>query len=210
MLASAGLLDGREATTHWALVKDFERHFPGVDLNPDMLVVDDGDIMTAGGIMAWTDLGLKLVDRYLGPTTMLETARFLLVDPGGREQRFYSTFSPSLAHGDEQILAVQHYLQKSFCEPTTVTDMADKAGMSKRTFIRRFQHATTLNPSEYLQHLRIGQARKLIEGSRQSVDQIAWNVGYTDTSAFRKVFYKLVGLTPKEYRNRFTLAGDAK
>ena len=111
LLAETGLLEGRPATTHWALADAFRARFPGVDLDPDRLIVDDGDLITAGGLMAWVDLGLALIHRFLGTEALLETARLFLVDPGGREQRFYAPFAPRLDHGDRAILAVQHWLQ---------------------------------------------------------------------------------------------------
>ncbi len=208
LLAQAGLLEGRAATTHWMLADAFRQRYPAVKLDTDKLIIDDGDIITAGGLMAWIDLGLKIVDRYLGPSAMLATARYLLVDPGGREQRFYSVFSPALSHGDSAILKVQHWLQTRYEAPVTVTDMGQIANLSPRTFIRRFHQATGLNPSEYLQHLRIGKARSLMESSSLSVDEIAWQTGYRDTSAFRRIFQKVMGLTPREYRYRFTAVGS--
>lgn len=208
LLAQAGLLENRLATTHWGLADAFRQRYPDVKLDTDKLIIDDGDIITAGGLMAWIDLGLKLVDRYLGSSAMLATARYLLVDPGGREQRFYSVFSPALNHGDSAILKVQHWLQTRYAEPVTVKVMGEEAGLSSRTFIRRFQQATGLNPSEYLQHLRIGKARSLMESSSLSVDEIAWQTGYRDTSAFRRIFHKIIGLTPREYRHRFNASGS--
>lgn len=207
LLAQAGLLEGRAATTHWVLADAFRQRYPAVKLDTDKLIIDDGDIITAGGLMAWIDLGLKIVDRYLGPSAMLATARYLLVDPGGREQRFDSVFSPALNHGDSAIVKTQHWLQLHYAESITVHEMGQIASLSPRTFIRRFQQATGLNPSEYLQHLRIGKARSLMESSSRSVDEIAWQVGYQDTSAFRRIFYKVMGLTPREYRYRFTAVG---
>jgi len=203
LLAESGLLDHRKATTHWDLANDFRQQYPLIALDTDKLLIDDGDIITAGGLMAWVDLGLKLVDRYLGSSVMLATARFLLVDPGGREQRFYSVFSPVLTHGDQVIVQLQHWLQNHYAEGITVTQMARRVNLTDRTFIRRFQQATGLNPSQYLQHLRMGKARELMESSQLAVEQIAWQVGYQDPSAFRRSFRKIVGLTPKEYRYRF-------
>lgn len=108
LLAESGLLSGRNATTHWAYAEQFRQRFPDVCLDTDQLVIDDGDVITAGGAMAWTDLGLRLIDRFLGTSVMIETARMLLIDPPGREQRYYSVFSPRLKHGDSAILKVQH------------------------------------------------------------------------------------------------------
>lgn len=203
VLASAGLLDHREATTHWFFADAMAKRFPLTTLKPDKMIIDDGDIITAGGIMAWQDLGLRLVHRILGPTLMLETARFLLIDPSSREQRFYSVFSPPLYHGDEQILKVQHWLQINGGKDVTLTQMAKKAGMGSRTFIRRFHKATEMNPTEYCQNLKISKGREMLELTHQTVDQIAWAVGYEDPGAFRKIFQKIIGLTPSEYRTRF-------
>ncbi|MEP9368753.1 GlxA family transcriptional regulator [Xanthobacter sp. VNH20] len=206
LLGETGLLEGRPATTHWFYANDFADRFPNARMDIDKLVIDDGDLITAGGLMAWTDLGLKLVDRLLGPTAMLETARFLLVDPPGREQRHYSVFSPKLRHGDEAVLKVQHWLQATGARDATLEAMADKAGLEPRTFLRRFHKATGLKPTEYCQHLRVGKARELLETTTRPVEQIAWDVGYEDPGSFRKVFLKVTGLAPREYRQRFGLA----
>lgn len=205
LLAAAGLLKQREATTHWLFSDLMARRFPDTRVNTDKMIIDDGDIITAGGIMAWQDLGLRLVQRILGPTLMLETARFLLIDPALREQKFYSIFSPQLYHGDEPILKVQHWLQANGARDVTLPAMAEKAGMERRTFLRRFQKATGMTPTEYCQHLRIGKGREMLELTQQTVDQIAWSVGYEDPGAFRKVFHKIIGLTPGEYRTRFSV-----
>ncbi len=207
LLGETGLLEGRAATTHWFYANDFAERFPSARMDIDKLVIDDGDLITAGGLMAWTDLGLKLVDRLMGPTAMLETARFLLVDPPGREQRHYSVFSPKLRHGDEAVLKVQHWLQASGGRDATLAAMADRTGLEPRTFLRRFQKATGLKPIEYCQHLRVGKAREMLETTTRPVDQIAWDVGYEDPGSFRKVFLKVTGVGPREYRQRFGLAG---
>jgi transcriptional regulator GlxA family with amidase domain len=203
VLAESGLLYGRAATTHWAYREALAIRFPDIALDADKLVIDDGDIITAGGYMAWTDLGLKLVDRVLGQTVMMETARFMLVDPPGREQRFYSPFAPRLNHGDEAILQVQHWLQARAARDVTLSTMAEQAGLEERTFLRRFRNATGLKPTEYCQHLRVGKAREMLEATTRSVDQIAWDVGYDDPGSFRKVFARITGLAPGDYRRRF-------
>ncbi|GAU83617.1 transcriptional regulator of AraC family [Bosea sp. BIWAKO-01] len=203
VLAATGLLAGRPATTHWLFANAFRDRFPDVRLDPDKIVIEDGDIITAGGLMAWTDLGLRLVDRLFGPTVMIETGRFLLIDPAGREQRHYSSFSPRLTHGDEAILKVQHWLQAREARAVSVSEMAKVSAMEERTFLRRFKAATGLKPIEYAQHLRVGKARELLEFTRRSIDQIAWAVGYEDAAAFRKLFHRIVGLSPGDYRHRF-------
>ena len=203
MLAESGLLAGRTVTTHWAYEKLFASRFPRVNVDTNKLIVDDGDIITAGGLMAWTDLGLKIIDRLLGPTSMLETAHYMLVDPPGREQRYYSVFAPRLTHGDPGILKVQHWLQKADLSDVSVHDMGKRAGLEERTFLRHFHKATGLTPIEYTQHLRVGRAREVLETSAESIDEIAWRCGYGDSGAFRRVFARITGLTPSDYRHRF-------
>ncbi|ALH80979.1 GlxA family transcriptional regulator [Sphingopyxis macrogoltabida] len=204
-LAATGLLAGRPATTHWYFAEEFKTRFPDVRLEADRMVIDDGDIVTAGGLMAWTDLGLRIVERLLGPSVMMETARFLLIDPAGREQRNYASFAPKLTHGDEAILKVQHWLQSKEGRVNGVGEMAREAGLEERTFQRRFKAATAMTPVEYVQHIRVGKARELLEFTRRTVDQIAWSVGYEDAAAFRKLFHRITGLSPNEYRQRFAV-----
>lgn len=203
LLAATGLLAGRPATTHWLFADRFRERFPDVRLDIRKMVIEDGDIITAGGLMAWTDLGMRIVDRLLGPTVMIETGKFLLIDASGREQRHFSSFAPRLSHGDEAILKVQHWLQGRAERPVSVGDMAGKAGLEERTFLRRFKAATGMKPIEYVQNLRVGKARELLEFTKRSVDQIAWAVGYEDATAFRRVFHRILGLAPGEYRHRF-------
>ncbi|WP_298394186.1 GlxA family transcriptional regulator [Sphingobium sp.] len=203
LLAATGLLDGRPATTHWWFADQFRTRFPKVKLDCDRIVIDDGDIVTAGGLMAWTDLGMRLVDRLLGPTVMLDTAKFLLIDTAGREQKHFARFLPRLTHGDEPILKVQHWLAAREAKATSVGEMAAQAALEERTFQRRFKAATAMTPIEYVQHLRVARAREHLEFTKRTVDQIAWSVGYEDAAAFRKLFHRLVGLSPGDYRTRF-------
>ncbi|KQM98642.1 AraC family transcriptional regulator [Sphingobium sp. Leaf26] len=203
LLAATGLLDGRPATTHWWFADQFRTRFPQVKLDCDRIVIDDGDIITAGGLMAWTDLGLRLVDRLLGPTVMLDTAKFLLIDTAGREQKHFARFMPRMSHGDEVILKVQHWLAAREAKPVSVGEMTAQAALEERTFQRRFKAATAMTPIEYVQHLRVAKAREHLEFTKRSIDQIAWSVGYEDAAAFRKLFHRLVGLSPGDYRQRF-------
>lgn len=202
-LAEAGLLDGRTVTTHWALAAQMAARFPQVQVQPERMVIDDGDLITAGGLMAWTDLGLALVTRLLGPTIAAETARFLVVDLNRESQRHFSSFAPILDHGDVAVLGVQRWLQAEGGAEASLTDMATRAGLGERTFLRRFRAATGLKPTEYCQQLRVSKAREMLEFTRQSIDQVAWQMGYRDSGAFRKVFTRLVGLSPGDYRRRF-------
>ncbi len=209
VLASTGLMNGRKMTTHWAYADLLSQRFPDIEVDVNQLIIDDGEIITAGGLMSWTDLGLRLVHRLLGPTVMIDTARMLLVDPPGREQRYYSVFSPRLTHGDAAVLKVQHWLQATQAKDATLSSLAAQAGLEERTFLRRFQKATGMTSTEYCQHLRVGRAQELLQFSSDSFDRIAWEVGYSDPGALRKIFTRIVGLTPGEYRRRFS-ASQAK
>jgi transcriptional regulator GlxA family with amidase domain len=203
LLGETGLLSKRKATTHWGYVAQFKSRFPDVDLDVDRIIIEDGDIVTAGGAMAWTDLGLRMVDRFLGSQVMSETAQMLLIDPSRREQCYYSAFSPILTHGDAAILKVQHWLQRTDAQDIDLSTLAHCAQLEERTFLRRFHKATGMTSTEYCQRLRIGNAKDFLHFSMLPVEKIAWKVGYSDVSAFRKIFKRFVGLTPSEYRRRF-------
>ncbi|OPA84137.1 AraC family transcriptional regulator [Pseudomonas fluorescens] len=203
MLARSGLLDGRSATTHWSSAESFAARFPAVRLEADKPIVDDGDLITTAGLMAWSELGLRLVDRLMGPSIAADTARFLVIEHSDSASQCGSNFAPILSHGDAAILKVQHGLQASGAVDVSIAAMAQQAGLEERTFLRRFRSATGLKPTEYCQHLRVGKARQMLEFTNGTIDHIAWTVGYQDPSAFRATFKKITGLAPSDYRNRF-------
>jgi transcriptional regulator GlxA family with amidase domain len=206
VLAETGLLNGRRATTHWAFADLLGKRFPDIEVAEDHMVLDDGDIVTAGGILAWTDLGLTLVERFLGPATMLATARFLVIDPPRSSQRPFAGFISRFDHGDDAIRRAQHHLHAHFSGPLHQSDLQGAAGLTERTFLRRFTAATGYRPNAYLQQVRVAKARELLERTLEPVDRIAWDVGYADPAAFRKIFQKLVSTTPAVYRQRFGIA----
>ena len=203
MLARSGLLDGRSATTHWSSAKSFAACYSAVRLEADKPIVDDGDLITSAGLMAWSELGLRLVDRLMGPSIAADTARFLVIEHSASASQCGSNFAPILRHGDGAVLKVQHWLQASGAVDVSVAAMAQEANLEERTFLRRFRNATGLKPTEYCQHLRVGKARQMLEFTNGTIDHIAWTVGYQDPSAFRVIFKKITGLSPSDYRNRF-------
>jgi transcriptional regulator GlxA family with amidase domain len=153
--------------------------------------------------MAWSELGLRLVDRLLGPSIATGTARFLVVEHSDSASECGSNFAPILNHGDASILKVQHWLQSTGATDVSLATMAERAGLEERTFLRRFRSATGLKPTEYCQHLRVGKAREMLEFTNGTIDHIAWTVGYQDPGAFRSTFKKITGLAPSDYRARF-------
>ncbi len=206
-IAASGLLDGRPACTHWNYVHALAQRFPKVRVEAQQPLLDDGDIVTSAGLMAWTDLGLRLLERFVGATVAQETARYLAVDPVAAPLPG-AVFNPRLDHGDEAVLKVQHWLQGNGGQDADLATMAACAGLEERTFLRRFRAATGLRPTEYCQQVRVGRACRLLEFTRRNVEQIAWGVGYQDPGAFRKVFQRVTGLTPSDYRRRFAVSGQ--
>ncbi|SFN84902.1 transcriptional regulator, AraC family with amidase-like domain [Sphingomonas sp. OK281] len=203
LLAQTGLLDGRRATTHMLCAPELATMFPAVNVDIDALLTEEDDLITVGGVMAWTDLALVIVRRLLGAAAMMATARFMMIDPPGREQRFYKTFAPEMNHGDGAVLRAQQHLHAHGPSGCTIASMSEQSGLERRTFIRRFHAATGLRPNEYHQRLRIEQARELLETTTDAISKVAWDVGYIDPVSFRQLFAKLTGLSPSDYRKRF-------
>jgi len=204
-LGHAGLLTSRPVTTHWALEDEFRKTFPDADLQPEHLLIDDNDIVTAGGMMAWMDLGMFFVERWQGADVLTSTARHLLIDPGKREQRNYRSFRPNLNHGDETILKLQLWMEGHFQADLSGEALEARSKLPGRTFLRRFKAATGLSPNAYVQALRVEKARGLLERTRDPVSAVCWAVGYQDVSAFGRVFRAITGLTAVEYRHRFSV-----
>lgn len=203
IVAATGLLDGREATTHWGIVDQFRTRYPNVILHPEKIIVQDGDIITAGGMTAWLDLGLELVAQFTQPRIMRQLGKILVVDTGSREQCYYQQFSPNLTHGDSAILSAQRKLQNTYKSPVKISELAKECCLAERTFLRRFVKATSFKPSEYIQKLRIQKACDLLENTNNTFEKIANKVGYEDIGACRKIFVRIIGLSPREFKKRF-------
>lgn len=203
LLAETGLLHKRSATTHWGLADVFAQKYPDIMLDIDKIVINEGDLITAGGIMAWVDLAMELVTMFAGRKVMHCLARRLVIDSGAREQRYYKCFQPALNHGDKTILQAQNFIQKNLAQEISIAQLADRCCLSERMFLRRFVKATAFKPTSYLQHIRVQKACELIESSDETFACVALKVGYNDISAFRKVFAKITGLTPQDFKKRF-------
>ncbi len=203
VLAESGVLQGRRVTTHWAFAKHLAERYEDIEVADRNLVLDDGDVISAGGILAWTDLGLTLVERVLGRSTMLSTARFLVIQPPRSTQLPFTEFIPDFDHGDAEILRAQHHIHADLSATLNLDDLSDVARLGKRTFIRRFAKATSLNPTEYIQQARVAKGRSILELTNRPLDQVAWEVGYKDPSAFSKIFQRICGISASEYRLQF-------
>lgn len=204
LLARTGRLNGRKATTHWNLADDFAARFPDILLNRDKMLIDEGDCITAGGVSAYLDLSLYLAARFGSPELAAALAKMMLIDPARRLQTPYQTGSFSKAHGDREILAAQEWLDGKFPGAVAIGELAARAGLGERTFMRRFKKATGDTPHHYIQQLRIAAARKLLETTAETIDGITRQTGYEDVGSFRKLFRKHTGLSPAAYRKKFS------
>jgi len=204
-LAATGRLDGKKATTHWNLADRFAAMFPEVLLKREKMLIDEGDCITAGGVSAYLDLSLYLVARFGSGDLAASLSKLMLIDPSRRLQSPYKSKQFAMGHGDHAILAVQQWLAANFARQLTIREMAALAKLGDRTIMRRFKKATGDTPLEYLQQLRIAEARKLLETTTESVDDIILQTGYEDASSFRKLFKRGTGLSLSAYRKRFTL-----
>jgi transcriptional regulator GlxA family with amidase domain len=191
-IAASGLLDGRPACTRWNYVHALAQRFPRVRVEAQQPLLDDGDIVTSAGLMAWTDLGLRLLERFGDDGGSGD--RPLSGRRSGRGAAARRCVQPAPGCGDEAVLKVQHWLQGNGGQDADLATMAACAGLEARTFLRRFRAATGLRPTEYCQQVRVGRACRLLEFTRRNVEQIAWGVGYQDPGAFRKVFQRVTGL----------------
>jgi transcriptional regulator GlxA family with amidase domain len=202
-LAQAGLLEGRRATTHWAVADSLRRRFPHVNWRPDLFVTEDNRVLCSGGLTAAADLSLYLVEKLCGHEIAVQTAKALLLSMPRTHQMGYAVLPLSRPHGDERIRAVQDFLQETFCKPHTTGELADYAGMSERTLLRRFKGATGQVPAAYLRSLRIEAAKAMLERDCSPVQAVSSAVGYDDIAFFRTLFKRHTGMTPAEYRERF-------
>ncbi len=203
LLAEAGLLDGRQATTHWGFSNQFRQRFPAVDLQSDKLITVDGHIACAGGGMAWWDLGVYLVERFAGAKVARELAKAFVIDAGRTSQAPYGALQARRYHSDAAVLTLQDWLEANYTRPVTLQTLARLAGLTERSLIRRFKAATGDTPTGYLQILRVESARQHLENSRSPVEEVTRMVGYEDVSSFSRLFRKHTGLAPGVYRARF-------
>ena len=203
VLAATGLLDGKDATTHWSAADVFRQLFPKVNLKPERLITDVGGLYCSGAFTACIDLSLYLVAKYAGYDVAAKSAKILVHDIGRVSQTPYSSFNFQRNHTDDSILQVQRKLEKNYTEDIDIDKLAQEFGMSRRTFERRFKTATGDTPLLYLQRVRVEVAKQLLEEKNSSFDEVSYEVGYENSSFFSKIFVKHTGLRPGEYRLKF-------
>jgi transcriptional regulator GlxA family with amidase domain len=202
-LAATGLLDGKQATTHWGVAKAFKAAFPKINLRTDLMVVDEGRLFSGGGMTADLNLSLYLINKYCGREIALQCSRCTLVDLGSLSQLPFTVYVPEKNHKDSQILKIQEWIEMHFSHSLSIEKLAKKAEMSPRNFNRRFKAATGGVVVKYLQQVRIEAAKKELEDGNRSFDDISVHVGYENVSFFRRIFKQGTGLSPADYRRKF-------
>jgi transcriptional regulator GlxA family with amidase domain len=211
MLAAAGILDGKTATTHWAMAEQLARQFPQVKVQSDRMLIDEGDVSTCGGATSVLNLGLYLIERFHSHDMAVQCAKMFLIDMDRPTQRPYTDLSARLPHADKTICQIQHYIDANLREELPLKRLAQMANLSPKTFMRRFKEATGAPPATYVQHVRIEAAKQCLERSKATVGEITFQVGYHDIRSFRRLFQRSVGLSPRAYRAKFqTMAKYAK
>ena len=205
LLASAGALDHKKATTHWSLVQQFKINFKDVTLEPEKIIVDNGSVISAAGVTAYFNLALHIIQRFTNADIALACAKIFLVDAGRKLQTPYQIFQFSKAHGDESVMKIQDWLEDNYQEKISLDKLADLGKLGKKTLLRRFKKSTGETPQVYIQKLRIETAKRLLESRDLTFNEVTWKVGYNDVPSFHKAFKLETGLTPIDYRNRFSL-----
>lgn len=202
-LAEAGLLDGKTATTHWAVCNRMAERWPKVNWRPDLFVTEDQRLLCSGGIYASVDLSLYLVEKLCGHEMAVQTAKALLLPLPRTHQSAYAMPNLAQDHENPRIRAVEAFVQSNYRHDISIQEMAERAGLGARTFVRHFKQATGRMPAAYLQAVRIEAAKEMLERDSQPVQQVSLAVGYDDVAFFRGLFKRTVGMTPQEYRASF-------
>ncbi|MCC6280793.1 MAG: helix-turn-helix domain-containing protein [Saprospiraceae bacterium] len=204
LLASTGLLDGKQCSTHWAFANEFREMFPRVELKDGSVITEENRIYSSGGAHSYWNLLLYLVEKYTDREMAILASKFFAVDIDRDSQSAFMMFQGQKNHVDDDIKMAQEFIEANYPEKVTVEELADRFAIGRRSFERRFKKATNNTVVEYLQRVRIEAAKRRFESSRKSINEVMYDVGYTDTKAFRDVFKKITGLTPVEYRNKFS------
>ncbi|MCQ6959767.1 GlxA family transcriptional regulator [Mucilaginibacter aquariorum] len=203
LLAATGLLDGQECSTHWRFANEFREVFPQITLVDDRIVTEQKGLYSSGGATSYWNLLLYLVEKHAGRDMSIMAAKMFALEIDRKSQSPFIMFNGQKTHEDEPIKKAQEFIEANITEKISVEDLAIKYAIGKRHFERRFKKATNNSPLEYIQRVKIEAAKKHLESSRKNINEVMYDVGYSDTKAFRTVFKKITGLSPVEYRNKY-------
>lgn len=203
LLASTGLLNGKKCATHWMAANQFRKMFPEVELVADKIITDEGGIYSSGGAYSYLNLILYLIEKYAGREMAILCSKVFAIEIERYSQSPFTIFQGQKEHGDVPIKNAQDYIENNFQEKITVDRLATMTILGRRSFERRFKKATTDTVTKYIQRVKIEAAKMSLESTRENINEVMYNVGYTDPKAFRGTFKKITGLTPMEYRNKY-------
>ena len=203
LLASSGLLDGKNCSTHWAAADNFRKMFPKVNLQADKLITDENGIYTNGGAYSFLNLVIYLVEKYYDRQTAIFCSKVFQIEMDRQSQSAFTIFTGQKLHGDEMVQKAQAYIESKLHEKISVEYLSSRFSVGRRNFDRRFIKATGNTPVEYSQRVKIEAAKKAFENTRKTVNEVMYEVGYLDVKAFREVFRKITGMSPLEYRSKY-------
>ncbi|MFT3750225.1 MAG: helix-turn-helix domain-containing protein [Agriterribacter sp.] len=203
LLAASGLLNGKACSTHWAFADTFRTMFPGVNLQPDRLITDENGIYTNGGAYSFLNLMLYLVEKYFDRQTAIFCSKVFQIEMDRQSQSAFIIFTGQKSHNDAVIRQAQTYIENNLQEKISMEELSSKLAVGRRNFDRRFIKATGNTPVEYVQRVKMEAAKKALETSRKNINEVMYEVGYSDVKAFREVFRKITGISPLEYRNKY-------
>lgn len=203
ILASSGLLEKRSCSIHWNSANHFRALFPDIQLKTEKLITDERGIYTNGGGYSFLNLLLYLVEKYYDRETAIYCSKIFQIELDRQTQSTFAIFTGQKSHSDDVVKDAQQYLEDHFHEKISVEDLSKRFAVGRRNFDRRFIKATGNTPLEYLQRIKVESAKKAFETTRKTVNEVMYEVGYSDVKAFREVFRKVTGMSPLEYRNRY-------
>lgn len=203
LLASTGLLNGKQCSTHWLFANEFRNMFPEVTLVDGSIVTEEQRIYSSGGASSYWNLLLYLIEKYTDRDTAILASKYFAIDIDRNSQAAFAMFRGQKEHNDTEIKQAQNFIEDHFQDKITVDQLADKFAVGRRSFERRFKKATNNTVAEYIQRVKVEAAKRSFEKSRKNINEVMYDVGYTDTKAFRLLFKKITGLTPIEYRNKY-------
>ncbi|MFT3680873.1 MAG: helix-turn-helix domain-containing protein [Ferruginibacter sp.] len=203
LLASTGLLAGKHCSTHWLYANDFRLMFPDVQLVDGSIVTEEQGIYSSGGASSYWNLLLHLVEKYTDRDTAILASKYFAIDIDRSSQAAFAMFRGQKDHNDAEIKNAQDFIEKNYQDKISVDQLANLVAVGRRSFERRFKKATNNTVAEYIQRIKVEAAKRSFENSRKNINEVMYDVGYTDTKAFRLLFKKVTGLTPIEYRNKY-------
>lgn len=203
MLASTGLLDGKNCSTHWNFANKFRDLFPKVNLQTDELITDEHGIYTNGGAYSFLNLIIYLVEKYYDRQTAIFCSKVFQIEMDRQSQSPFIIFKGQKQHGDEMVQQAQAYIESQLREKISIEHLSSKFAIGRRNFDRRFIKATGNTPVEYAQRVKIESAKKSFETTRKSINEVMYEVGYSDLKAFREVFRRFTGVSPLVYRSKY-------